>query len=47
MKAHQYFRALNAMRRAVRGRGDRHQDVILVLEFASDMQFALARAENS
>jgi hypothetical protein len=43
MRAHSYFDALEQVRHAVLGRGDRYQDVIRVLECATDKQFVLAK----
>jgi hypothetical protein len=41
MRARRYLCALNDVKRAARGRGDRYGDVIRVLECASQKQFAL------
>ena len=42
MKTSQYYNALTAVRNAARGRGDRYQDVIQVVQPAADKQLALA-----
>ena len=42
IKTGRYYRALCAVRQAARGRGDRYQDVIRVLECVADKQVAFA-----